>query len=557
MSRGIRMNVFANKAMLNKAKKELSEHAKNSKSHKQELIQKYQQQAKHLSSKPATSKKKQDNNEIQKLRQQVRKMHQQQQKLSAEKAKIKQQATKQIRKLKHDNRNLRQQIHDNQQKLDDQQIQNDKAATKLMGEYIEIASWLRLFEDLDIDPFNGKTVQYQLQDQYQQMMSSQIIMFKILQLAWSKAASLKDRARQYNHVHRQLDLANKQLVKLQAAYQHQADKARADKRKLHQALQDAQIENERLRNRYVNGTKLDNAFHIMFDQLSAQTVQQYGQLAPLIKQVMATFSKITIKKDSPFIYGYYYQRDLKSYIGDKDGNHLQSIRMDGISTQKIIDLKDGTAIKVQRVDKDHYYLVNTMPWVNQLFQYLTDNGAFQPNKLVPTTGTVKLSKLLSDKPAASSPKERSQPRVIMGEIVSLTNTKITTQIRVMKYVSPKSVKIVSADKVEIINPDKIAWLYSKNVLLVGNKKVNPMVIQLRKYVNLSVMDAYEDSLELIFTKMQAADYVFILLGSVPHALTDYLKHHQELGQKVEYFYRANANEGVRRLNYLYMNRDML
>ncbi len=42
MSRGIRMNVFMNKAMINQAKKQSMEHSKNNKTRKQELIKKYE-----------------------------------------------------------------------------------------------------------------------------------------------------------------------------------------------------------------------------------------------------------------------------------------------------------------------------------------------------------------------------------------------------------------------------------------------------------------------------------------------------------------------------------
>ncbi|MCC4369644.1 hypothetical protein [Limosilactobacillus reuteri] len=139
----------------------------------------------------------------------------------------------------------------------------------------------------------------------------------------------------------------------------------------------------------------------------------------------------------------------------------------------------------------------------------------------------------------------------MGKIIG--NTARSPQVITCKTTNSERKPV--KEKVTIINSDKIAWLYSKNLLLIGNKKIDFMVTQLRKYVNLSVMDAYEESLPLIYKKIQAADYVFVLLGSVPHSLTNYLKQHPEFDNKVEYFYRADANEGVRRLNYLYMNSE--
>lgn len=316
-------------------------------------------------------------------------------------------------------------------------------------------------------------------------------------------------------------------------------------------MRDFGLENERMRNRYVNGDRLSNAFHIMFDQLNEKTVQQYAQLAPLLECVIMTFKEATVKHDSPFIYGYYYEKDGQAYIGDQDGQGLKPLQDNSITKRMAEDLQDGVAIKAQRVGGTHYQLVNTLPWVNKLFRYLSDYGSFQPNRLVATKGTIKLSKLLSERPKESKKSAQPVPKVIMGKIIGNT-------VRAPKVINCKtanSERKPVKEKVTIINPDKIAWLYSKNLLLIGNKKIDFMVTQLRKYVNLSVMDAYEESLPLIYKKIQAADYVFVLLGSVPHSLTNYLKQHPEFDNKVEYFYRADTNEGVRRLNYLYMNSE--
>ncbi len=116
-----------------------------------------------------------------------------------------------------------------------------------------------------------------------------------------------------------------------------------------------------MRNRYVNGDRLSNAFHIMFDQLNEKTVQQYAQLAPLLERVIMTFKEATVKHDSPFMYGYYYEKDGQAYIGDQDGQGLKLLQDNSITKRMAEDLQDGVAIKAQRVGGTHYHLVNTLP----------------------------------------------------------------------------------------------------------------------------------------------------------------------------------------------------
>ncbi|MCC4323581.1 hypothetical protein LMB42_04840 [Limosilactobacillus reuteri] len=544
MSRGMRMNVFMNKAMINQAKKQSMEHSKNNKTRKQELIKKYEKRQRTATSPKKAIKPNYPNKEIQKLRQQINKLEQERQRLIAKNKQAEQQNKQLIRQLKNGNRILRQQLRDQEKSIKDSQLHNDQAAAKLMVEYSEISSWLKTFDLLEIDPFAGRSARLQLQSEYHEMISFQILLLQVLNIAERQLSTFKTKARQYNKVKRQCNQLASQLKKLQKSYQEQFEASRRDKREFRQKLRDFELENERMRNRYVNGDKLSNAFHIMFDQLNETTVQQYAQLAPLLERVIMTFKEATVKHDSPFMYGYYYEKDGQAYIGDQDGQGLKPLQDNSITKRMAEDLQDGVAIKAQRVGGTHYQLVNTLP-------YLSDYGSFQPNRLVATKGTIKLSKLLSERPKESKKSAQPVPKVIMGKIIG--NTARSPQVITCKTTNSERKPV--KEKVTIINPDKIAWLYSKNLLLIGNKKIDFMVTQLRKYVNLSVMDAYEESLPLIYKKIQAADYVFVLLGSVPHSLTNYLKQHPEFDNKVEYFYRADANEGVRRLNYLYMNSE--
>lgn len=553
MSRGIRMKVFTRRAQVDQAKKQQVEHAQKMKSQKQALIKQYQQHHKDDSKTVKTDRGGKQNSENERrLRQQIAKLERQRQKLVAEKRQLKQQHQKQVRSLRQDNHQLRRQMQLVRQEVKQGQRNNDHAASKLMVEYIEISSWLRTFTQLEIDPFSGKSARHQLTAQFNRVMLAQATLFKILQIAWQRSNLYAERSRKYNRLQRKYDTLTRQLEKLQKAFQKQGEKHRREAHRWRQELQAANLENKRLLGRYVNGSQLDNAFHVMFDQLNEHTIQRYGRLAPLINRVVMIFNQLPLQKDPQFLYGYYFKQADQSYIGDHDGHHLQEISVAGVSLEIRSQLQTGIAIKVEQ---RHHHLINTMPWVNELFQYLDDNGSFRPNELVSTTGTVKLSKLLSDGPDSPAQPGLQKIRVIMGKVISLseqgTPAPLSQEVKCLPITPGKR---VINEKVEIVNPDKLAWLYSKNLLLIGNKKIMPLVNELRKYVNLSVMDAYEDSLELIFTKIHAADYVFVLIGSVPHALTDYLKNHSELDNKIQYFYRANPNEGVRRLNYLYMNR---
>ena len=537
--------------MINQAKKQSMEHSKNNKTRKQELIKKYEKRQRTATSPKKAIKPNHSNKEIQKLRQQINKLEQERQRLIAKNKQAEQQNKRLIRQLKNDNRILRQQLRDQEKSIKDSQLHNDQAAAKLMVEYSEISSWLKIFDLLEIDPFAGGSARLQLQSEYQEMISFQSLLLQVLNIVERQLSTFKTKAKQYNKVKRQCNQLASQLKKLQKSYQEQFEASRRDKREFRQKLRDFELENERMRNRYVNGDKLSNAFHIMFDQLNEKTVQQYAQLAPLLERVIMTFKEATVKHDSPFMYGYYYEKDGQAYIGDQDGQGLKPLQDNSITKRMAEDLQDGVAIKAQRVGGTHYQLVNTLPWVNKLFRYLSDYGSFQPNRLVATKGTIKLSKLLSERPKESKKSAHPVPKVIMGKVIGNT----VRSPKVINCKTANSERKPVKEKVTIINPDKIALLYSKNLLLIGNKKIDFMVTQLRKYVNLSVMDAYEESLPLIYKKIQAADYVFVLLGSVPHSLTNYLKQHPEFDNKVEYFYRADANESVRRLNYLYMNSE--
>ncbi|WP_025014572.1 hypothetical protein [Lactobacillus kitasatonis] len=116
--------------------------------------------------------------------------------------------------------------------------------------------------------------------------------------------------------------------------------------------------------------------------------------------------------------------------------------------------------------------------------------------------------------------------------------------------------ILISREIMITNLDELKWAIQKKVLVVGNKFSSGFLDELKKYCQVQVMDTYEDGMQQIFRDMHKADYVFLLIGSVPHALTDYTKRTDDLNensQKVQIFDTPAKYDGVIRLHYLFVN----
>lgn len=126
-----------------------------------------------------------------------------------------------------------------------------------------------------------------------------------------------------------------------------------------------------------------------------------------------------------------------------------------------------------------------------------------------------------------------------------------------KHKEKKAVKHVhNSREIVISNFDELAWAMQKKVLVIGNKFSSGFIDELKKYCKVQVMDAYEDGLQQIFSTMHTSDYVFLLVGSVPHAVTEYTKNTSDLNkdsQKVQIFDIPAKYDGVIRLHYLFVN----
>lgn len=134
--------------------------------------------------------------------------------------------------------------------------------------------------------------------------------------------------------------------------------------------------------------------------------------------------------------------------------------------------------------------------------------------------------------------------------------KVTKSIA-YKHKAKKSVEHIHNNReIVISNIDELAWAMQKKILVVGNKFSSGFLDELKKYCKLQVMDAYEDGMQQIFGAMHTADYVFLLIGSVPHAITAYTKNTDDLNehsQKVQIFDTPAKYDGVIRLHYLFVN----
>lgn len=555
MSRGIRMKVYPSKKMKAEYQNQSIYHSQSERQRKQQLIKKHQQKQEVVTTDKKS--KQTDNKEVHRLHQRIQRLEKEQQRsINAAQRKLKE-SEKRIQQLRQANHHLRQEQAMKRLKIQEKAAQLDQQESKLLAAYVEISAWLRTFDELAVEPFAGKSIRDQLLMQRAEDHRAYLTMLKLVQLSWQEVDSVKNRARQYDRLQNRYHRLQQQQERLADRYQ-QCDQDKHElKKRLRRSKREFNTAQAQMLKRYVNGSQLDNAFHVLTDQLSTETIQQYGTLIPLLEKVVDTFNQaVEEKRSTNFLYGYLIEKNGQFYVsGNREGDSHPLI-ITGLSKSILATIKPGVAIKVQRVDRDHYYLVTTMPWVNEVMSYLKEQGSMQPNRLVQTSGTMSLSRLLaSHLPTPPSSQATSARRVILGKTIRVQSQAVTFDDSQVVPVVDQQQSAAASERVMIVNPNKLAWLANQKVLLLGNKKISPLVDQLRKYVDLTVMDAYEDSLALIFKRMAASNFIFILLGSVPHAVTDYLKQHSELDARAQRFYRADANEGVRRLNYLYENRQ--
>ncbi|WP_103660672.1 hypothetical protein [Lactobacillus sp. HT06-2] len=148
------------------------------------------------------------------------------------------------------------------------------------------------------------------------------------------------------------------------------------------------------------------------------------------------------------------------------------------------------------------------------------------------------------------------------EVDQVYQTISTSKTSLPKHHHHRSIKRTDDNlpDVYLTDKDELLWLKSQKLVLVGNKYSVGFLNELKKYCQVETFDAYEGREHQIFKAMRAADLVFILIGSVPHFITEYTRATTDLGKdsaKVQTFEVPAKYDGVIRLHYLYVNRKRL
>ncbi|MDW3022628.1 hypothetical protein [Ligilactobacillus salivarius] len=131
--------------------------------------------------------------------------------------------------------------------------------------------------------------------------------------------------------------------------------------------------------------------------------------------------------------------------------------------------------------------------------------------------------------------------------------------KILKHLKSPDLKVnlPSSKTITLTNKDVLEWAKTKVITVVGNKNTKSFVEVLSKYVKkVRYYDAYETNPHQVYEAMEASDYVFLLIDSIPHSVVFYTKNSAELNpdkSKVQTFKNPTKYDGVARLNYLYQN----
>lgn len=304
-------------------------------------------------------------------------------------------------------------------------------------------------------------------------------------------ASLKNKDRQLQKENQRLKEELKKEKQKNDRLRHQ----------LHELNASIHATNEELRSR-----RAEIWLEHLIDYLTPTTLSQYDQLETLNRKLLQTFKVASkqsfssnLNQQLRFVYGYLQVDDGQFFIYDVNHETKHPLIISE-HQQALMNLEDGIAIKAQRnVMTDQYTLVRIYPVINH---------------------------------------------------VRLHEAKLKTP----KKVKSQTQTTIADERLSIVDQAKLNWLAAQRILVVGNKRAQAFVDTLKPYVEVKLMDGYEDHPRQIFIAMKAADYVFILIDSVPHAITDYTKTQSDLapgGRKVQIFRNPQPDAGLARLNYLY------
>lgn len=501
MSRNIKMYVPANR----QKNKETDEQKKK---HRQKLLKRARQAQENRLKRPSSSsknKKKDPNKQATRLKQQYQKIQQQ---IAAQEQKSNRQEQKylkQIARLKKDNHQLRLQLQKSKLEIDNRERSLEDKERKWQYQYVsqknELASMRDRLTEIGWDPEKGPKLSEFYEEKEKTFLWLTEIFMRSAKSFVEQRQSYADTRQKMKEVQRDCNDYKKQLKQANEENDHLRHKIKTQNDKI-----------EGYEDRYRSNNRAEALLMHLIDNLDSDTLGQYSKLGELNQKFNDIFAKTVEQQDfqGQVIYGY-----LKIVNG-------------------------------------RYYIVS----VSSQEQHELDVMEVQEK-----------DKLFVNRAAIKAQSEPRTPRYQLIRIYETISLNSTDEIKKAIRKRSKKVKETHVDKssatpvndaVEIVNPDKLAWLKQLTITVVGNKRVDPFVEEMRKYVKVRKFDGYEDQEKLIFKAINSSDYTFILIDSVPHSITDFTKHHEDLmpgSGRVQIFRNPNRYSGVMRLNYLYENEN--
>lgn len=314
----------------------------------------------------------------------------------------------------------------------------------------------------------------------------------------------------------------------------------------------------------VQAEKNKDLFGNLMDQLQnnrklqKEIDHQNRQLKVLNKEKEEVYKKISLQKGK--------NKELKEYIN-------QQIHLQNAMPNSLIDLL------INRCSEKNFSCYDNLDNLIRKYQSVLDNLVHQQQNNDYRYGYIKstdkqwlLHDVNTDNDISVGVNSHllQSPHLITGATVRCRKTNDSWEVEKLYYLPDKvnktartkhkhkkSVEHVHNDREIIItNLNELKWAMQKRILVVGNKFSSGFLDELKKYCHVQVMDAYEDGMQQIFKAMHKSDYVFLLIGSVPHAITDYTKNTDDLNensQKIQIFDTPAKYDGVIRLHYLFSN----
>lgn len=507
---------------------------------KKELLKRYaKKHSKKLSTKNISQSKNKVNSDKEKLafKKQIKELQKQ---LQSEKQNNQNQASKyksRLRNLKQANHQLR-----NEHKIFEKEKQNFYAEQKIIEQdnikkYGELISSFNYLEQLGFD-INNPIELKKLKEHYNNQLFNFIVYMMVYEQNYQK---LRTNASIVNKHRRDWELRVNKFNLQVKSYKGVLKKNQKEIAKLKHRVKVLKENNNYLQNKIFNFEHhfhdIPNMLSYLLEHVTTNNINSFEQLSVLNQRVHDTFNQkatakeqYTVHKKDELIYGYVLNKDGKHYLTNNTNNLTIEFSADVHQSKK---LKDGIAIAIKKNKNHEYYLVRFYPIVDWLNHELQEHGSVNLTKSTINNKGVKALPLLH---------------------INTTNNKQRKNISNNK-IAKENVQNSQEEIIRLTDKRELSWLKQQKVLIIGNKNVKEFSNQVKKYCVTDTIDAYEKSLQLIFTQMRTHNIIFILKGSVPHSITNYIKINPILEKSVQYFYTPKKYDGVNRLHLVYSNKE--